>query len=249
MEYWIQMQLQAEVCDVEAVEYFEVSFGTAAGLVPECELPPYRDLAVFGVVRVVAPSADAAESTYEYDYSPLFPTGALDAARAWMSAVPAAPAVVLETAVWWVRDASHKTVLRNRRWWSTVGEPAYRAYWEEVDAAREDGRFVAVAKPLFVDMEEDLLACGVAKSVEDTEPVCGWCGVAEDEEESDHEFPDIGVVEDDDANEDTLANDVVTESMPASSRSVGESQDNDGPDDSLLIEESEVVKPPLLEHT
>lgn len=188
MEYWIQMQLQAEVCDVEAVEYFEVSFGTAAEIGPECEAAPYRDLAVFGVIRVVAPTADAAESAYEYEYSPLFPTGSVEAARAWISVPPPDGRVVLETAIWWIRDASHKTVLRNRRWWTAVGEPAYRCYWEEVDAARADGRFATVAKPLFVDMEEDLVACNFTapRSIEDIEPVSEWCGVSENEE-NDHE--------------------------------------------------------------
>lgn len=271
MEYWIQMQLQAEVCDVEAVEYFEVSFGAGS---PEEALsptgaalnPPMAALPWFGALRVIAPTADSPPSDYAYDYSPLFPSGAtgVAAAEAWLSA--AAAGVVLETVVWWVRDASQKTVLRNRRWWAAVGEPAYRAYWAEVDAARADGRYATAAKPLFLEMEEDLVDCrraaaqqGVIADEEDlgncvgdvgdreeTVSVSGW---AVDEAESDHEF--LGTEDDVDAhaNESSLANDVVVGRAPVSSPcaegSVYEAEQSDTPTDS----ESDSLTHPTLEHT
>ena len=170
MEYWIQMQLQAEVCNVEAVEYFEISFGSkvlptigvSASMLPfECTAPPYAALPWFGFVRVVAPSIELVpESMYEYDYSPLFPSTAdgVTDALAWLS-VPLPSKTILETSVWWVRDAQYKTVMRNRRWWDAVGEPAYRTFWIDVDAARAEGRYATVSRPLFVEMEEDMAPC------------------------------------------------------------------------------------------
>lgn len=269
------MQLQAEVCDVEAVEYFEVSFGAGApgeALSPTGAAlnPPMATLPWFGALRVVAPAADSPPAEYAYEYSPLFPSGpaGVAAAEAWIAG-SVASGVVLETVVWWVRDANHKTVLRNRRWWAAVGEPAYRAYWAEVDAARADGRYATVAKPLFVEMEEDLVGCEgfalAAKTIhtgvvadeedlencvgvrEDGESVTGW--VADDEAESDHGF--LGTEDEVDAHatECSLANDVVVgsarESSPCDEESVCEAEQSDIPKDS----ESDSLKPPTLEHT
>jgi hypothetical protein len=57
----------------------------------------------------------------------------------------------VETCVWWVEDWYTTTVMRNRRWWAAVGQPAYESFWRDVDAARTTGLyesahgFVAVA--------------------------------------------------------------------------------------------------------
>lgn len=277
MEYWIQMQLQAEVCDVEAVEYFEVSFGAGApreslGPSGPAAHPPMTALPWFGALRVVAPAADSPPSEYAYEYSPLFPSGAagVAAAEAWIASGGTTSGTVLETVVWWVRDASQKTVLRNRRWWAAVGEPAYRAYWAEVDAARADGRYATVAKPLFLEMEEDLVGCEdfalAAKTVpqgvvadeedlgncvrdvgdEETESVSGW---AVDEAESDHEF--LGTEDDVDAhtNEASLANDVVVGRAPASSLCAEASVCGVEQSDIPINSESDLLTHPTLEHT
>lgn len=154
MRYWVQMQLQAEVCDVDAVEYFEVSLGSVAmDSASHTELLGSK-LPWIGKVCVVAASADAAPSTYEYAYSPLFEAkvSGIERCMAWVPDAVAGGSIVLESAVWWVKDYHTQTVLRNPRWWNTVGRPAYEKFWEDVEAARADGRFLS--RPLFIDDSE-----------------------------------------------------------------------------------------------
>jgi hypothetical protein len=152
------MQLQAEVCDVEAVEYVEARYdmygaGGAEATLEAC-VRADRPAAVpyMGAICVVAPAADAPASTYTYVYSPLFPTTpeGFAACAAWTPLSAAeTDAVVIERTVWCVRDFFTKTVLRNRSWWTDVGRPAYEAFWVEVGAARAEGRYRPQA--LFVD--------------------------------------------------------------------------------------------------
>ena len=84
-------------------------------------------------------------------------------------------AVVLETAYWWVKDAFHKTVMRNPRWWDTVGCPIYEAFWDEVDAARADGRYAhRYETQLFIvdddaDLEPIVGSSGSRAAIEDGE--------------------------------------------------------------------------------
>jgi hypothetical protein len=46
---------------------------------------------------------------------------------------------ILEHSVWWLTGWYPRTVLRNREWWRTVGQPAAEKFWGEVCALREEG--------------------------------------------------------------------------------------------------------------
>jgi hypothetical protein len=113
--------------------------------------------------------------SYEYRYSPLFPSSTAGFAEccAW---VPnnIDGLVVLEETVWYVYDYFTKTVPRNRRWWAEVGQPAYEEFWREVEAARLDGRYGE--KAMFLsesDSDSDKTAVVVAADG-------GWLGVDSD---------------------------------------------------------------------
>lgn len=169
MRYWIQMQLQAEVCDVDAVEYFEVCLGSSAS--PTKEQLLRSKLPWIGKVFVVSndpcvqtPAVNVEEeelplpSSLRYEYSPLFPAtvDGIEEAEEW---TPDTEDRVLETITWWVKDYQHQTVLRNRRWWKKVGQPAYETFWRNVEEARRDERFKPKNLPVFVtDDEEDVAA-------------------------------------------------------------------------------------------
>ncbi len=146
VKYWVQMQLQAEVCNVAAVEYFEVALGTSPTM---CAAMRESKLPWIGKIFVVAACPESPTSDYKYVYSPLFAADAPDACEAW-----AAPegVIVLETAYWWVKDYHTTSVLRNQRWWSAIGQPAYEKFWEDVDAARTAGTYKPRA--LFVDDDD-----------------------------------------------------------------------------------------------
>jgi len=170
--YYCQMQLQAEVCDVEAVEYVEVQFGA----IPQNRVkdePRVRSGVQpwIGKVCVVAAAEDMLPSQYQYAYSPLFPNTeeGLSDCLAWTPS-----GLIRESCVWYVKDWFHTTVLRNRRWWDSIGHPEYVRFWEDVDAARLDGRFKPEA--LFVEDGEDLEENGEGKEKEkEKEKV--WQGV------------------------------------------------------------------------
>lgn len=140
MRYYCQMQLQAEVCDVDAVEYFEIAFAAVPTLTDDilqiAKLPYVGKLCVIGT---------NGEPT-EYVYSPLFPATkkGISEANKWTPS-----GTILETCCWYVKDSHHSTVLRNKRWWAEVGLPSYQQLWVEIDEARSSGKFKRQA--LFVD--------------------------------------------------------------------------------------------------
>jgi hypothetical protein len=148
-DYYCQMQLQAEVTDVDAVEYIEVRFTTTP-------LPsqPNHVPAKCGTVLVLTPTEEGREdpSTWTYAYSPIYdstPEG-VASAHAWL---PEDAGIVLERSVWYVQDWWTTTVPRNRRWWSEIGQPAYEEFWRRVDKARATGTYKS--QLLIVDSDED----------------------------------------------------------------------------------------------
>jgi len=176
IRYYCQMQLQAEVCDVEAVEYFEVQFGQILQTHVTDDILERGEGSWIGKVCVVGATPDTPPEKYEYAYSPVFPAnkkGLKDCLK-W-----SAPNTTFESAVWYIKDSFHKTVLRNRRWWISVGQPSYERFWAEVAVARADKRFKA--KPLFVDTdsEQEMLP---PLSAEDEEEEPYFVSEAEEEE-------------------------------------------------------------------
>jgi len=139
LQYYSQMQLQAEVCDVEAVEYFEIKFTAKP---KEQVTPEFRTLGKhpwMGVICVTAPTPETAPADYVYEYSPLFST----TEEGYASAMAWTPSnsVVHESSVWTIKDWGHQTVMRNRRWWESVGYPGYVRFWEAVETARKVGTY------------------------------------------------------------------------------------------------------------
>lgn len=195
MSYWCQMQLQAEVCNVPAVEYFEVQLGSSLETEPFVKAASTAKLPWIGKVCVVADHEDDASNLYRYEYSPLFRNSSvgMDECLAWKPD----SGVVLESALWWVKDYNIVTVLRNQRWWAAIGQPAYEEFWTRVKEARSDGRYVRVSRPLFVsdseseasdheshgrkDAEDDAASDADVSSPESD--VEGWQGVESDHRE------------------------------------------------------------------
>lgn len=135
LDYWCQMQLQAEVCDVEAVDYVEARIGSSP-VGPTAAQWSAARLGILGALFVVSPTVDSTPQEYTYVYSPVFTD--VSACLAYVPVLEEG-AVVRETCIWWIEDWFTKTVLRNRRWWAAVGQPAYEAFWRDVDAARASG--------------------------------------------------------------------------------------------------------------
>jgi hypothetical protein len=166
MEYWCQMQLQAEVCNVDAVEYVEARLSSlpyerANELTPAVLAKAKQPW--MGVVAVISPTLFGPTHEYQYAYSPLFPTSDLESLLAWTPDVGYEGRLV-ERSIWWVGDWFTTTVLRNRRWWACVGQPAYESFWKDVDKAREGGTFVSNHQ--FVDDDGNALVLPVSSTAE-----------------------------------------------------------------------------------
>jgi hypothetical protein len=164
IRYYCQMQLQAEVCDVDAVDYVEVQFGI---LSTQEQLVNAKQPRI-GTVCVTASSSDTDPSLYKYEYSPLFeatPEG-YAAMQEWSPIGP----VILERTQWYVKDWFTTTVMRNRRWWHEVGFPAYTKFWDDVDALRATG--FTNRKPLFIDSGSERSAASATSNRTSPVPEC-----------------------------------------------------------------------------
>lgn len=156
-DYYCQMQLQAEVTDVDAVEYIEVRFGTRDQYASDVEFinpasikkPAFHKM---GVILVVGNKENATSWVYQYSAIRQISEENLAFCKSW---VPEgiSESQILERSIWRIKDIWHTTVPRNKDWWRAVGYPAYRRFWVEVDEARSEGRFKS--KLLLVDSEEE----------------------------------------------------------------------------------------------
>jgi hypothetical protein len=181
------MQLQAEVCDVDAVDYVEVQFSATPAETVTKDILKKGKQPWIGKVCVVAADEDS-PATYKYEYSPLFAatTEGFDACKSWKPEMTEAEKL-LEESVWYVKDWFTTTVMRNKRWWETVGYPAYVQFWEEADAARIDGRFKSVSVPLFVDDDITETEETQKETQEPESAVPSWQGTDYDADDEDAE--------------------------------------------------------------
>jgi len=193
-DYYCQMQLQAEVCDVDAVDYIEMRFTSVMLKDAKYSTKVGAKNPWMGKIYVVAkpPAIVAVEKeegtvmeekydmeSYEYRYSPLFSSteAGFTECCAW-TPNDIDGLVVLEQTIWYVYDYFTTTVVRNRRWWAEVGQPAYEQFWRDVELARVDKRFGE--KAMFVsepdtdsDFEPSVVPAQAATGT-------GWLGVDSD---------------------------------------------------------------------
>jgi len=138
-DYYVQMQIQMEVCDLDAVDFIEACFlqrttqsvytGRDEPILTRAdkmalEAAEWKGrLCVFGFIED--------QSTWTYRYSE--PVNDIEDAD-----VPEGPDCypLLESSVWWLDGWHPRTVLRNNKWWTTVGWPAAELFWAEVQSGR-----------------------------------------------------------------------------------------------------------------
>jgi hypothetical protein len=113
-EYWCQMQLQMEVCGVDACEFVEAKFR-------ECELSEASecsDAIDSGTITLLS-NTETGENKYSYG-----PPGAPD--DAW---------AVVESYCWELIQLRRVTVLRDVHWFAQ-SQPAFEEFWKDVAAAK-----------------------------------------------------------------------------------------------------------------
>lgn len=131
-EYYVQMQIQMEVADLEAVDFIEAQFKQRhVTEISEEDSIALHHAAWKGRIRVIA---NTVIGTLRYVYS-----GPVEDVEEVMD--PAPPSLdedeaIVEDSIWWLVALYPRTVLRNADWWSTVAEPAAAAFWKDVGVKR-----------------------------------------------------------------------------------------------------------------
>lgn len=126
-EYYVQMQIQMEVCDVDVVDFVEAQFAQrpVAALTTE-DKKAIKKASWKGRIEV---RGSLEEPVYRY-------TKAVeDLEDAIFPDETDAP--LLEDTVWWLVGWYPRTVLRNKIWWQTIGWPNAELFWAEVLSLRE----------------------------------------------------------------------------------------------------------------
>ena len=128
-DYYPQMQIQMEVCDLEAVDFTEAVFGQCYTSAMSEHAEEIAAARWKGYICVVGTQGDS--SSWKYQYTP--PVEDLED-----TTIPSDTDVsILETSVWWLKGWYPRTVLRNRIWWETVAWPAAELFWAQVLSGRE----------------------------------------------------------------------------------------------------------------
>lgn len=130
-EYYVQMQIQMEVCNLDAVDFVEAQFKQrpVEALTQQdqyaCDKATWK-----GRIEVRGYLDEPA--TWKYRYT----EPVEDLEDAVFSASTESEDPLLESSVWWLTGWYPRTVLRNRVWWQTVGWPNAELFWAEVESLR-----------------------------------------------------------------------------------------------------------------
>ena len=126
-EYYVQMQIQMEVCDVDVVDFVEAQFAQrpVAALTTE-DKKAIKKASWKGRIEV----RGTLENPF-YRYT----KAVEDLEDAIFPDETDAP--LLEQTVWWLVGWYPRTVLRNKIWWHTIGWPNAELFWAEVLSLRE----------------------------------------------------------------------------------------------------------------
>jgi putative phage-type endonuclease len=131
-EYYVQMQIQLEVTDLEAVDFIEAQFDQVLtySAVHEVDQVDHIDSdgAWTGQINVYGVLEDPTSWSYVYS-KPV-------KSRAEI-VMPPSDLPLLESSIWTLKAWFPRTVLRNRTWWDTVGRPEAEMFWAEVLSRRE----------------------------------------------------------------------------------------------------------------
>ena len=129
-EYYVQMQIQMEVCDLDAVDFVEAQFAQRPiESMSEADEAACSKATWKGRIEVRGYLEDS--STWRYHYT----DPVEDLEDAIFKTDEEGP--LLESSIWWLTGWYPRTVLRNDTWWQTVGWPNAQLFWAEVCSLRD----------------------------------------------------------------------------------------------------------------
>ena len=130
-EYYVQMQVQMEVTDLDAVDFIEAQFDQVLvySAVHQVENDIDSENGVWtGQINVYGVLQDS--SSWSYAYSrPVKSRAEIE--------MPSSDLPLLESSIWTLKAWFPRTVLRNRTWWDTIGLPEAETFWAEVLSRRD----------------------------------------------------------------------------------------------------------------
>lgn len=130
-EYWMQMQVQMEVMDLDAVDFLEAQFTQRHETMIDDSDKLLMNLAPWkGRIRVFGHLHDNTSWVYRYSR----PAKNLEESL-FDTTVPLPTMPLLEDSIWWISGWFPRTVLRDTQWWTDVGLPAGEQFWVDVHAA------------------------------------------------------------------------------------------------------------------
>jgi len=128
-EYYIQMQIQMEVCDIDVVDFVEAQFTQRP--VEALTVADKKAIAKSAWKgRIEVRGTQENPDTWKYVYSKAVED--LDDA-----VLPSDDMPLLEDTVWWLTGWFPRTVLRNKTWWRTMGWPNAELFWAEALSLRD----------------------------------------------------------------------------------------------------------------
>ena len=146
-EYWIQMQMQAEVLNLDAVEFVEGQFQQRHKSAMTAEdWITFTSAKWKGELMVVnrAKSGWGLDNYPELEY--IYSDPVRDASDLKPLSSDSNEGEVLEESCWWLTGFFPRTVLRDREWWESVALPQAQAFWAEYLEAREKQEVVVVER-------------------------------------------------------------------------------------------------------
>jgi len=144
-EYYVQMQIQMEVCGCDAVEFVEAQFAQRPVQLATTEEPASlsaEDLSALQAApwkgRIEVYGFAESPDSWVYRYSR--PVEDLEDLEETPAPPPPTDLPLLESSIWWLVGWHPRTVLRNAAWWAETGWPAAQLFWAEVQSLRESWR-------------------------------------------------------------------------------------------------------------
>jgi hypothetical protein len=132
-EYYVQMQIQMEVCDIDVVDFVEAQFAQRP-VAALTEADKKALVAARWKGRIEVRGTLEQPETWSYRYTKAV-EDLEDATFSDEDKDTDKP--LLEDTVWWLTGWYPRTVLRNKQWWQSVGWPNAELFWAEALSLRE----------------------------------------------------------------------------------------------------------------
>jgi hypothetical protein len=127
-DYFIQMQIQLEVADVDLCDYFEVSFVSGYGKKPYVEPQPQEKEQIISKGTIYLIISKETDKLLRYDYPPL------DAPTDYTPCL-GPDETIAETIPWHCTHTHLKTVERDKAWFESM-QPHIESFWSDVQGAK-----------------------------------------------------------------------------------------------------------------